>query len=519
MDGSRRPRRGCSVGLIMMPAKRLSWLLFAATQTMACATYREPFVITTRTRVEVSERPQEPAGTGSLTLLPMTPGRLDADAVARALDGYGHWEESAAYGAVWIPVEALTTGFVPYLTNGQWMPSAAGWYWQSGYAWGRVTFHYGRWVQIGGTWAWVPGASFAPAWVDWRVGNGWAGWAPLAPVGAAWSSPYVYCALSRLAGPGLVARAVTGVPAVSLYAGTVSVRPRLGYGATVYSPGPPLPEAQPVDVARYWGQVPEARPVGDAVRPAVGVPVGDGFEPAVGTRVGEDGSVGEPVGGHAPTLAPPPTQIADVPSVRRVLVASTGALRPLDSYPIPEAGSLHEETAGARGGGFSVVTIPDRPRFDAEAPRRITWDQRVTPTTTTTLERVPMPAPARIAMPTPAPAVFDRSVSAPPSVIAAPVTPAVWGGWTAPAWGARAGYVPSGVVIPAPSYVSRGVLASPPAVYTGPAAAPSVPMVMPPSTVYAGGPAVPAMGVRVHSAPTTVFTGMSVPSGGGVLVR
>ena len=40
----------------------------------------------------------------------------------------------------------------------------------------------------------VPGAVFAPAWVDWRVGNGWVGWAPLAPLGASFVASHIYCA-------------------------------------------------------------------------------------------------------------------------------------------------------------------------------------------------------------------------------------------------------------------------------------------------------------------------------------
>ena len=30
-------------------------------------------------------------------------------------------------------------------------------------------------------WVWVPGVEWAPAWVTWRVGGGYIGWAPLPP--------------------------------------------------------------------------------------------------------------------------------------------------------------------------------------------------------------------------------------------------------------------------------------------------------------------------------------------------
>ena len=48
--------------------------------------------------------------------------------------------------------------------------------------WGWVTFHYGRWAhdqRLG--WFWVPGDEWGPAWVDWRRGDDFVGWAPLPP--------------------------------------------------------------------------------------------------------------------------------------------------------------------------------------------------------------------------------------------------------------------------------------------------------------------------------------------------
>jgi hypothetical protein len=48
--------------------------------------------------------------------------------------------------------------------------------------WAWATFHYGRWYYDTGLgWAWVPGAVWAPAWVAWRDGGGYLGWAPLPP--------------------------------------------------------------------------------------------------------------------------------------------------------------------------------------------------------------------------------------------------------------------------------------------------------------------------------------------------
>ena len=43
-------------------------------------------------------------------------------------------------------------------------------------------FHYGRWFYdpyYG--WLWVPGYDWSPAWVTWRGGGDYYGWAPIRP--------------------------------------------------------------------------------------------------------------------------------------------------------------------------------------------------------------------------------------------------------------------------------------------------------------------------------------------------
>jgi hypothetical protein len=40
------------------------------------------------------------------------------------------------------------------------------------------------------TWVWIPGIEWAPAWVSWRVGGGYIGWAPLAPVHVRVAAPH-----------------------------------------------------------------------------------------------------------------------------------------------------------------------------------------------------------------------------------------------------------------------------------------------------------------------------------------
>ncbi|HEY4153786.1 MAG TPA: DUF6600 domain-containing protein, partial [Puia sp.] len=93
---------------------------------------------------------------------------------------YGSWIDYPGYGYVWMPNAG--PDFMPYNTNGNWIYTDAGWTWASNYEWGWAPFHYGRWFYEGGYgWMWVPGSEWAPAWVSWRGGNDYYGWAPLAP--------------------------------------------------------------------------------------------------------------------------------------------------------------------------------------------------------------------------------------------------------------------------------------------------------------------------------------------------
>ena len=96
------------------------------------------------------------------------------------LGAYGRWEVVGSYGRCWIPAR-VEVGWRPY-SNGYWQRTDAGWYWVSEEPWGWATYHYGRWdydTRYG--WIWVPHTQWAPAWVAWREGGGYVGWAPLRP--------------------------------------------------------------------------------------------------------------------------------------------------------------------------------------------------------------------------------------------------------------------------------------------------------------------------------------------------
>lgn len=102
----------------------------------------------------------------------------------QTLAPYGRWLHVPDLGPVWVPHRAVVgEGFVPYVTGGEWEPTDQGsMFVARAWSWGWLPFHYGRWFRhpaLG--WAWRPGSVWAPAWVRWRVGGGYVGWAPTPP--------------------------------------------------------------------------------------------------------------------------------------------------------------------------------------------------------------------------------------------------------------------------------------------------------------------------------------------------
>jgi hypothetical protein len=107
-------------------------------------------------------------------------GAVDIAFFYSNLSPHGHWVQRSSYGWVWLPY-GIRAGWRPY-TLGRWVMTDQGWTWVSDEPFGWATYHYGRWIndsQYG--WGWVPGYQWAPAWVAWRTGNGYIGWAPLPP--------------------------------------------------------------------------------------------------------------------------------------------------------------------------------------------------------------------------------------------------------------------------------------------------------------------------------------------------
>ena len=110
---------------------------------------------------------------------------MDVSFFYDSLAPFGEWIDVAPYGWVWTPY-GVAPEWRPYI-DGRWVYSDFGWTFVSPEDWGWAAYHYGRWVysaEYG--WIWVPGTVWGPAWVAWRYGGNFIGWAPLPPE-AGWS--------------------------------------------------------------------------------------------------------------------------------------------------------------------------------------------------------------------------------------------------------------------------------------------------------------------------------------------
>lgn len=95
-----------------------------------------------------------------------------------SLAPYGDWINIGGHGPCWRP--EVEEGWSPY-TDGYWAYTDVGWTWVSHEPFGSIVYHYGRWLITNRGWCWVPGADWSPAWVSWRTGEDYIGWAPLPP--------------------------------------------------------------------------------------------------------------------------------------------------------------------------------------------------------------------------------------------------------------------------------------------------------------------------------------------------
>jgi len=103
------------------------------------------------------------------------------DEFKSTLSKFGQFIYSERYGNVWHST-SLPAGWHPYPACHWVYDRSFGWTYDDDTVWGKIVHHYGRWAhddQAG--WVWAPGTEWAPAWVIWRSGGGWTGWAHTPP--------------------------------------------------------------------------------------------------------------------------------------------------------------------------------------------------------------------------------------------------------------------------------------------------------------------------------------------------
>jgi hypothetical protein len=176
------------------------------------------------------------------------------------LEPYGTWTDDPTYGTVWVPSPSVVgQDFTPYVTAGHWGYDSD-YAWVSDYDWGWAPFHYGRWAYAAGPgWEWIPGRTYAGAWVSWRYGVGdwgYVGWAPLPPtwcwhggvavgVGFVPRAPYAFVPTGGLFAPSIGTRVVGGPQVGTIAQHTrpyVPASPSVGSGRVTAHPsvgGPP----------------------------------------------------------------------------------------------------------------------------------------------------------------------------------------------------------------------------------------------------------------------------------------
>lgn len=161
------------------------------------------------------------------------------------LSPYGQWMQYPGYGNVWLPNAG--PDFQPYASAGHWVMTEYGNTWVSDYAWGWAPFHYGRWIYdpAYGGWLWVPGSDWAPAWVSWRSGGGYYGWAPLAPgwdINVNINIPSFYWNFVPqiyITSPNLYSYCVPRPRVVNVYQQTTIINNYYRGGGRAYAYGPP----------------------------------------------------------------------------------------------------------------------------------------------------------------------------------------------------------------------------------------------------------------------------------------
>jgi hypothetical protein len=279
-----------------------------------------------------------------------------------ALSPYGDWTDVDGT-RVWHPAaSAVGEDFQPYATNGQWVSSDYGWYFQSDYPWGWAPFHYGRWaLDPNYGWIWIPGTVWAPAWVDWRSGGGYIGWAPLPPIGWSvvvqpWRPYWCFVPAAHFAGNFWGHR----LPVENIhyaYAATAPVHQAVAFGGARWYAGPPVAQVERVSAQ------PIQRLTGGFTPPAPGR-----IQPVQLQARAPGNSGPRPASAHPtaprpyqpPMNAPPPRSAPPPPP--------TNHPPPHGSYERPEVRSYAERSTGVSEGLSPSASAPSWSGAAAQTP-------------------------------------------------------------------------------------------------------------------------------------------------------
>ncbi|MEO8523010.1 MAG: DUF6600 domain-containing protein [Acidobacteriota bacterium] len=271
----------------------------------------------------------------------------------------GNWRYESSYGYVWYP--SVAAAWRPY-SNGRWVSLRPyGWTWVGADPWAWPTHHYGRWGISAGSWFWIPGRSWAPAWVSWAYSPGYVSWCPLG-----WNNRPVVQIVNVYGGGRDHWRAWTAVPERRFAAG-YDVRRVMARDTDLRAARPFVERERGPEPRQY--AVPRAsapiRIAGTAAGRRATSPVYTNLEPG-GSRVG---------------AAPSRTMVG--PSRQAPVPARAGERAPVYSREQPTGGVGTGATAVRRGdpGGMTDTrdsSLDVRPRAGAPAAANPpTYDNRI----------------------------------------------------------------------------------------------------------------------------------------------
>jgi hypothetical protein len=281
---------------------------------------------------------------------------VSVEAFDSTLSPYGEWVMVGGLGRVWRPYPAVVgVDFRPYLSGGHWVYTDYGWSFESDYEWGWAPFHYGRWYLADYYgWVWVPDTVWGPAWVDWRFGNGYVGWVPLAPFGFSINTgfyrPWCFVPVQQFVVRDVYHYAVPVERFHWAYSVTTPIQQPVRYAGVQWNAGPP-----PGQVSQAIGQPIHAAsiapPVPGRVQPVrIASPAG---VPAHGVSAAPS-SPGSVPPGYAPhsSTAPAPGYVAPAPHPAPPSSASNGR------WGSPPVGSSAPSSAPHSAGGSVAPSAP-----------------------------------------------------------------------------------------------------------------------------------------------------------------